>query len=76
MVDVFKEEVKENVLQKAISEREKLEKLLEESKKVSAELQELRAINILSGKTQGGQQELKLPEETPQEYAKRIMGRK
>ena len=60
------EEVKPSFLEEVKAEREALEK-------VRDELRELKAIDIISGKADAGQQPVKPAEETPEEYAKKAL---
>lgn len=55
------------------TERERADKTLAEIRNERIRLEELKSREILSG-TAGGRPEMKPAEETPKEYAKRIMG--
>lgn len=55
---------------------EKIEELKKENDRMEkniAKLEELRAFEILGGKSEGAPQEAQKKEETPQEYADRVM---
>lgn len=64
-----------DLVEAANQARSALEKATEEAREELASLQELKAKEILGGKTEAGQPEEKPKEETPAEYAKRISGR-
>jgi hypothetical protein len=69
-----KPEVKEvNLVDEAKATAAELKVLIEENKKTLNEIQRLRAEEIIKGKAEAGQI-VQPVVETPQEYAKRIMG--
>lgn len=59
-------------LEQVKAEREALEKVRADNQKLVGELRELKAVELLSGKTDAGQPSEK-PKETPQEYAQRML---
>ena len=61
-----------SVLEMAKSEREMMEKAVIENKQLLEQLKELKAFDILSGKSEQGKVE-PVVEMTPQEYAKRAL---
>ena len=67
------EEVTPTFLEQVKQEREAMEKLRDEIKAERAEIQELKATEILSGKANAGETEEKKEEETPEEYGKRAL---
>lgn len=69
--EVKPEEVKEEV--KEPNYLEQLKTLTETAQTQIAELKELKAIEILSGKVNAPTEKEKPAEETPQEYAKRAL---
>jgi len=68
-----KEERALSILEQIKQEREAVESAINESRAKIEELRELRAVEMLSGKTEAGKQSEKPKEETPKEYADRIM---
>jgi hypothetical protein len=54
-------------------EREALDTSIKESQAKIEELRELRAVEILSGRTNAGKTDEKPKQETPKEYAARVM---
>jgi cell division protein FtsB len=62
------------LLEEAKATAAELRKLLDENKAVKAELERLRANEILKGKAEAGQTIPEQKPETPQEYARRIIG--
>ena len=78
MTEETKEEVKEepkelNIVEKAAKERQALEVVRDDIRKDLAEMKELKATEILSGKADAPKEEEKPKEETPAEYAKRAL---
>ena len=67
-------EIKEepSFLEQVKIEREALEKVRDELRAETAKQQELRAVEILSGKTDAGQKPAEKKELTPQEYAAEV----
>jgi uncharacterized protein YbjQ (UPF0145 family) len=65
----IEEEKKPSYLEEVKAEREAMEKLV-------AEMRELKAHDIISGRTNTGQALEKPKEETPQEYSDRILAGK
>lgn len=59
-------------LEQLKAEKEAWEKLRDEIKAETAKLQEIKAVEILSGKTDAGKPAEKPKEESPAEYAARI----
>ena len=77
MTDEEKNTVEEEKAQpKLIEMVERLEKANAESRAILEQNKELAARNLLGGRTDAGIQHEKPKEETPQEYAKRIMSGK
>ena len=64
-----------SIVEEAKKEREQTEKLLMEMKDERKKLETLKAQEILGGQTNAGEVQEK-KEETPQEYAKRVMAGK
>lgn len=75
MVEEIKE-TQEEASPSLIEMVDRLEKANKEAKEILARNEELIARNLLGGKTDAGVQHEKPKEETPQEYAKRIMSGK
>ena len=71
-----KEEVQKNFLKEIREERDLLIKEREELQSVIAEAKELKAFETISGKADAGQQKEKPKEETPEEYASKLMSGK
>jgi hypothetical protein len=79
-----KEEIKPEVkpaetsplLEEAKATAAELRKLIDENKAVKAELERIKANEILKGRAEAGQTVPEQRPETPQEYAKRIIGAK
>jgi len=67
------EEQTPSFLEQVKAERISLEKVRDENKAIVAQMEQFRAEQILSGKADAGQTPPKPAEETPAEYAKRIM---
>ena len=73
------EEIKkpeENATIKLTELVDRLEKANVESKALLARQEELTALNLIGGKTDSGAQPVQPKEESPREYAKRIMSGK
>jgi len=76
------EETKENpkeeltFLDQVEQERKAFELVREDTKKLIAEFKELKAMEIMSGKTDAGQASEKVEEEDPRDYAKRALSGK
>ncbi len=68
-----KEEAAKSILEQIKEEREKTEKATAEARAEREKLEELKAIDALGGQTNSGQVPPKPAEETPAEYAKRMM---
>ena len=72
------EEKKESDTSQVLTKAEELAKRIEDGNAKTEELvkrqEEIAAKNILGGKSDAGEQATPEKEETPQEYAKRIMG--
>jgi len=62
-----------NLIERANSAAERLEKANEKQEQLIKQARELQAYERLGGTTQGRPQETEPKEETPQEYAKRVM---
>ena len=69
MEDENKKELPQSFLEQVRQEREALEKANAEMKQLLTEQREIRAVEILSGKTTAGQQQIKPVEKTPMQYA-------
>lgn len=68
-----KEEAAKSILEQIKEERAATEKATAEAREERKKLEELRAEQILGGGTNAGQPKEKPKEETPQEYAARMM---
>ena len=73
MTDEINEVPKVDFLAQVRAEREAMEKVRNESQTLLAELKEIRAREILGGRTDGGIQEPEKKLETPKEYAQRML---
>lgn len=71
-----KEEKAVSILDEIKAHKAELEKVRDETRTLVDEARELRAKEILSGKSEAGQQQVKPPEETPEEYVNKLLGRK
>lgn len=71
MEEEIKKELPQSFLEQVRQEREALEKANAEMKQLLTEQRDLRAVEILSGKTNAGQQQKEKPiEKSPADYAK------
>ena len=71
-----KEIPKEEAVPKLTELVVRLEKANNEAKEILARQQEIAALNLIGGKTDAGLQPEKAKEETPSEYAKRVLSGK
>jgi hypothetical protein len=62
-----------NMIESASAAADRLTRENERLEKNLKQLQELEAIKKLGGRTEGKPQEVKVAEETPQDYAKRVL---
>lgn len=62
-------------LDKVKAEREALEQTRKDVEKLMTDLREMKAQEMIAGKTDAGQSVEKPKEETPADYAKRVMGK-
>ena len=70
----MEEEIKETFIAQIQKEREALDNAIKESQTKIEELRELRAVEILSGKSDAGKQQKEKPAEiSPAEYAKNAL---
>ena len=66
----------DNILAESKKVRDELRQILKEKKELILREERLRAAEMLAGKSEAGLPTSKPVEETPQEYAKRIVGSK
>jgi len=60
-------------LEQVRAEREAMQKITEDNKKILEQMQQIKAEQILSGETDAGHKQEVKREETPAEYIKRLM---
>lgn len=68
-----KPEVKPNYLTELQTEKAELEKVRDEIKRDMAEFREMKAQEILSGRSNAANEQEKKKEITPQEYARKVL---
>ena len=73
MVEEVKQEAPLSIVDEARAERQKIENLLQETKTLLNQNQEIQAKILLSGRANAGQPQPEEKIETPKEYAEKVL---